>query len=178
MPGLPFGAWSLPGPARYEGVAGVGYPNTTLGAVALGYSALAARFTTDPDMAVSVVRATVLAPTPTFLAEVAQGTEALRTHFGLAPLGPTPTTIGLSLIGCQVASAAPNRVVAGYEGTLSVAGGSVQGMTAEVSVSIVLVWDGADWKIDPTADLPTPPVDFPTGSGAPTPGGWHACSEG
>jgi hypothetical protein len=174
---MPFGAWSLPGPARYEGVAGVGYPNTTLGAVALGYSALVARFTTDPDMAVSVVRATVLAPTPTFLAEVAQGTEALRTHFGLAPIGPTPTTIGLSLIGCQVGSASPTRVVAGYEGTLSVAGGSVQGITAEVSVAIVVVWDGADWKIDPTADLPTPPIDFPTGSGRPTPEGWHACSE-
>ena len=42
-----------------------------------GYSALAARFTTDPDMAVSVVRATALAPTPTLLQEVAQGTEAL-----------------------------------------------------------------------------------------------------
>src|SRR5258708_18932423 len=38
-------AWSLPGPTRYEGVAAVGYPHTTLGAVALGYSALAARFT-------------------------------------------------------------------------------------------------------------------------------------
>src|SRR5580704_16437709 len=41
-------AWSLPGPSRYEGVAAVGYPHTTLGAVALGYSALAARYTTDP----------------------------------------------------------------------------------------------------------------------------------
>jgi hypothetical protein len=175
--GVPTGRWSLPGPSRYEGLAGVGYPDTTLGAVALGYSALAARFTTDPDMAVSVVRATALAPTPTFLEEVAQGTEALRTRFGLAPIGATPTTIGLSLIGCRVATASSSRVVAGYEGTLSVAGGSVQGMTAEVSVAIVLVWDGADWKIDPRSDLPTPAIEFPTSSGATTSGGWHVCSE-
>jgi hypothetical protein len=175
--GVPSGVWPLPGPSRYEGLAGVGYPKTTLGAVALGYSALAARFTTDPDMAVSVVRATALAPTPTFLEEVAQGTEALRTRFGLAPVGPTPTTIGLSLIACQVSAASPGRVVAGYEGTLSVAGGSVQGTTAEVSVAIILVWDGTDWKIDPRGDLPTPAIEFPTKAATPTPAGWHACAE-
>jgi hypothetical protein len=176
-PALPTGHWALPSPSRYEGLAGVGFLHTTLGAVALGYSALAARFTTDPDMAVSVVRATVLAPTTSFLAEVAQGTVALRTRFGLAPAGPTPTTIGLSLIGCRVASASEHRVVVGYEGALSVEGGTVQGTTAQVSVAIALVWDGADWKIDPTTDLPTPPIEFPTKSAAATPGGWHVCSE-
>jgi len=175
--GLPSGVWQLPGPSRYEGLAGVGFPDTTLGAVGLGFSALAARFTTDPDMAVSVVRATVLAPTATFLDEVALGTESLRTRFGLAPSGPTPATIALSLIGCRVASASLDRVVAGYEGTLSIAGGSVQGTTAEVSVAIVLVWSGADWKIDPRGDLPTPSIEFPTHSGSATAGGWHACSE-
>jgi hypothetical protein len=175
--GLPPGVWQLPGPSSYEGLAGVGFPDTTLGAVALGYSALAARFTTDPDMAVSVVRATALAPTATFLEEVALGTEGLRTKFGLAPLGPTPTTIALSLIGCRVASASAVRVVAGYEGTLSIAGGSVQATTAEVSVAIVLVWSGTDWKIDPRGDLPTPSIEFPTRSGSATAGGWHACSE-
>jgi hypothetical protein len=175
--GLPAGAWRLPPPSRYDGLAGVGYPKTMWGAVALGYSALAARFTANPDMAVSVVRATALSPTPTFLEEVAQGTESLRTRFGLAPTGPTPTTIGLSLIGCRVASSSPSRVVAGYEGTLSVEGGSVQGATAEVSVAIVLVWDGTDWKIDPSSDLPTPPIAFPTTANGPTPGGWHVCSE-
>ena len=158
-------------------MAGVGFVHSTSGALALGYSALAARFTTDPDMAVSVVRATALAPTPTFLEEVAQGTQALRVRFGLAPAGPTPTTIGLSLIGCRVASASPTRVVVGYEGTLSAEGGSVQGTTAEVSVAIALVWDGADWKIDPSTDLPTPPIAFPTKASAPTAGGWHVCSE-
>jgi hypothetical protein len=158
-------------------VAGVGYSRTTLGAVGLGYSALAARFTTDPDIAVSVVRATVMSPTPTFLQAVAQGTQALRTRFGLAPMGPTPTTIGLSLIGCRVASASGSRVVVGYEGTLSVEGGSVQGTTADVSVAIILEWDGGDWKIDPTADLPTPTIDFPTSSDATTPEGWHVCTE-
>jgi hypothetical protein len=174
---LPSGQWALPAPSRYEGLAAVGFLHTTLGAVALGYSALAARFTTDPDMAVSVVRATALAPTPSFLAEVAQGTVALRTRFGLAPAGPTPTTIGLSLIGCRVASASEHRVVVGYEGALSVEGGAVQGTTAQVSVAIALVWDGADWKIDPTTDLPTPPIEYPTKSAAATPGGWHVCSE-
>ena len=174
---LPSRAWALPGPSRYEGLAGVGFPNTTLGAVALGYSALAARFTTNPDMAVSVVRATALAPTPTFLEEVAQGTQALRTRFGLAPTGPTPTTIGLSLIGCRVDAASSSRVVAGYEGTLSVEGGSVQGTTAEISVAIELVWDGTDWKIDPSRDLPTPPIEFPTHTATDAPGGWHVCSE-
>jgi hypothetical protein len=155
-------------------VAGVGYPQTTLGAVALGYAALAARYTTDPDMAVSVVRATALAPTPALLEAVALGTETLRTHFGLAPTGPTPTTIGLSLVACQVSSVSASRVVAGYEGTLTVAGGQVQGTTAEVSVAVVLAWDGSDWKIDPAADLPAPSILFPSGSAA---GGWHACAE-
>jgi hypothetical protein len=82
----------------------------------------------------------------------------------------------LSLIGCRVASASVSRVVAGYEGTLSVEGGAVEGTTAEVSVAIVLAWDGSDWKIDPTADLPTPPIEFPSGPG-PTAQGWHACAE-
>jgi len=148
-----------------------------MGAVGLGYSALATRFTTDPDLAVSVARATVLAPTASFLEAVAQGTEALRARFGLAPTGPTPTTIGLSLIGCRVASASASRVVAGYEGTLSVEGGAVEGTTAEVSAAIVLAWDGSDWKIDPTADLPTPPIEFPGGPGSATAQGWHACAE-
>jgi hypothetical protein len=170
-------AWSLPGPSRYEGVAAVGYPHTTLGAVALGYSALAARFTTDPDIAVSVVRATVMAPTTTLLEAVAQGTEALRSRFGMAPTGPTPATIGLSLVACQVSSSSLLRVVAGYEGTLSVEGGSIQGATAEVSAAIVIVWDGHDWKIDPTADLPTPAIEFPGSGGATTAGGWHVCAE-
>lgn len=169
--------WSLPAPTRYEGVAAVGYPHTTLGAVALGYSALAARYTTDPDLAVSVVRATVLTPTTMLLQAVAQGTVALRTRFGLSPTGPTPTTIGLSLIACQVTSESPSRVVAGYEGTLSIEGGSAQGTTAEVSAAIVLAWDGSDWKIDPTADLPTPPIDFPTDTRTATLGGWHVCAE-
>jgi hypothetical protein len=169
--------WSLPGPTRYEGVAAVGYPQTTLGALALGYSALAARFTTDPDLAVSVVRATALTPTTSLLQAVAQGTVALRTRFGLTPTGPTPTTIGLSLIACQLTSVSPIRVVAGYEGTLSVEGGSAQGSTAEVSASIVLAWDGSDWKIDPTADLPTPPIEFPTSTQTATAGGWHVCAQ-
>jgi hypothetical protein len=173
----PADGWVLPGPSRYQGVAGVGFPDTTMGALALGYSALVARYTTDPDMAVSVVRATTLGTTPTLLAQVAHGTEALRTHFGLAPTGPTPTTIGLSLIACRLASASPSRVVAGYEGTLTVEGGSVAGTTAEVSVAIVLAWNGTDWKIDPTADLPTPDIAFPSGGSGPLPGGWHVCSE-
>jgi hypothetical protein len=46
-----------------------------------------------------------------------------------------------------------------------------------VSVAIVLEWDGSDWKIDPTANLPTPPIDFPTSSDATTPEGWHVCAE-
>jgi hypothetical protein len=174
---LPAGTWSLPGPGRYEGVAGVGYPQTTLGAVALGYSALAARFTADPDLAVSVARATVLAPTQTFLQAVAQGTEGLRTRFGLTPTGPSATTIALSLIGCRVGSVSESRVVAGYEGTLSVEGGAVQATTADVSVAISLAWDGSDWKIDPTVDLPTPPIEFPANVSSATRQGWHACDE-
>jgi hypothetical protein len=174
---LPSGAWSLPGPSRYLGVAGVGYPQTTLGAVGLGYSALAGRFTADPDVAVSVARATVLGPTPDLLQAVAQGTETLRTRFGLAPTGPTPTTIALSLIGCRVTLASNSRVVAGYEGTLSVEGGAVQGTTAEVSAAIELDWNGSDWKIDPLADLPSPPIDFPTSLNSASPQGWHSCAE-
>jgi hypothetical protein len=169
--------WSLPGPSRYAGVAGVGYPQTTSGALGLGYAALASRYTTDPDVAVSVVRATALAPTVSLLQAVAQGTEAMRARFGLTPTGPTPTTIGLSLIACRVSSATPTRVVAGYEGTLSVEGGSVQGTTAEVSAAIVLAWDGSDWKIDPIADLPSPPIEFPTSAASATAGGWHVCAE-
>ena len=30
---LPLGSWTLPSPKRYEGVVGVGFPHTTLGAV-------------------------------------------------------------------------------------------------------------------------------------------------
>jgi hypothetical protein len=176
-PALPAGAWSLPSPSRYEGVAGVGYPQTTMGALGLGYSALATRFTADPDLAVSVARATVLAPTTAFLSAVAQGTEALRARFGMAPTGPTPTTIGLSLVGCRVTGASTSRVVAGYEGTLSVEGGGVQGTTADVSAAIALAWDGSDWKIDPTADLPAPPIEFPENLASATPQGWHACAE-
>jgi hypothetical protein len=53
----------------------------------------------------------------------------------------------------------------------------VQGTTAEISVAIELVWDGTDWKIDPSRDLPTPPIEFPTHSAPDAPGGWHVCSE-
>jgi hypothetical protein len=158
-------------------VAAVGYPHTPLGAVALGYSALVSRYTTDPDVAASVVRATVLAPSAGLLAAVARGTEALRSRFGLSPTGPTPATLGLSVVACRVTSMSPSRVVAAYEGTLTVDGGGGQSATADMSVGLALVWDGADWKIDPGADLPSPPVEFPTGPAPVTAGGWHACAE-
>jgi hypothetical protein len=176
-PALPAGTWPLPAPARYDGVAAVGYPHSTLGAVALGYSALAARYTADPDVAVSVVRATALGPSATLLQAVARGTQQLRAHFGITPTGPTPTTIGLTLVACRVLSASPEEVVAGYEGTLAVSGGSVPGITAEISAAIALAWDGSDWKIEPGSDLPPPAVEFPAGPGGTTPGGWHACAE-
>lgn len=168
--------WSLPRPAFYVGVVGIGFPPTTFGALALGYESSVARITTDPDLAVSVVRATGLETTPSVLQEVEEGIESLRSHFGLPPTGPTAATISLTLVGCRVQSARGTRVVASYEGTLVVEGPGIQGASVNYAETIPLIWVGTDWKTDLTANLPRPQIAFP-GTPRGDAEGWHGCGE-
>ncbi|MDA8046717.1 MAG: hypothetical protein M0Z30_15990 [Actinomycetota bacterium] len=171
-------AWRLPAPARYQGVVGVSFPRTTLGALAMGYQEAAAQLQVDPSIAASVVEAVALHPTPALGAQVAQGIEALRAHYGITPNGPTADTISLSIEACRAQSVSPGRVVAGYEGVLVVQGPSIQGTTANYSFAVPAVWAGSDWKLDVSgASLPQPPIAFPGTPGAST-DGWHPCSEG
>lgn len=170
--------WRLPAPAHYQGVVGVGFPHTTLGALAMGYQESAAQLQVNPSIAASVVEAVALHPTPALGAQVAQGIEALRAHYGITPNGPTADTISLSVEACRTQSVAPDRVVAGYEGVLVVQGPSIQGTTADYSFAVPTVWSGSDWKLDTSgASLPQPPIAFPGTPGA-TADGWHPCSEG
>jgi hypothetical protein len=176
--GVVLPAWRLPAPARYQGVVGVGFPHTTLGAVAMGYQEAAAQLQVDPSIAASVVEAVALHPTPALGAQVAQGIEALRAHYGITPNGPTPDTLSLSIEACRAQPVAANRVVVGYEGVLVVQGPSIQGTTADYSFAVPAVWSGSDWKLDASgASLPQPPIAFPGTPGA-TADGWHPCSEG
>lgn len=171
-------AWRLPAPARYQGVVGVGFPHTTLGAVGMGYQEAAAQLQVDPSIAASVVEAVASHPAPALGARVAQGIEALRAHYGITPNGPTADTISLSIEACRTQSVAPDRVVVGYEGVLVVQGPSIQGTTADYSFAVPLLWSGSDWKLDASgASLPQPPIAFPGAPGA-TADGWHPCSEG
>ncbi len=175
---LPLGSWNLPAPKRYEGVVGVGFPHTTLGAVAMGFNELSAEQQVNPSIAASVVEDVALDPTPKLGRQVAQGIEQLRARFGIPPTGPTPDTISVSLEACRVQQVAPDRVVAGYEGVLVVQGPSIQGVTQDFAAALPMVWNGSDWKVDVAgADLPTPPVAFPGAPGSAA-DGWHPCSEG
>jgi len=173
---LPLGSWNLPAPKRYEGVVGVGFPHTTLGAVAMGFNALSALVNLDPDIAVSVVRDTALDPTPAQLAEEAQVVEQFRAQYGLPPTGPTSATASLSLEACRVQSVSPDRVVAGYEGTFVLLGPSIQGFTANWAKTIALVWTGSDWRVDPNSLEAPPPFALPGTPGAAA-DGWHPCWE-
>jgi hypothetical protein len=171
-------AWRLPAPARYQGVVGVGFPHTTLGALAMGYQEAAAQLQVDPSIAASVVEAVALHPTPALGAQVAQGIKALRAHYGIPPDGPTADTISLSIEACRTQSVSPDRVVAGYEGVLVVQGPAIQGTTADYSFAVPAEWSGSDWKLDTSgATLAQPPIAFP-GTPAAIADGWHPCSEG
>lgn len=176
--GLALSTWRLPAPARYHGVVGVGFPHTTLGAVAMVYQEAAAQLQVDPSIAASVVEAVALDPSPALGARVAQGIEALRARYGITPTGPTPDTISLSIEACRADQVSADRVVAAYEGVLVVQGPSIQGATADYSFAVPAVWSGSDWKLDASAaSLPQPPIAFPGTPGA-NPDGWHPCSEG
>ena len=175
---LPLGSWTLPSPKRYEGVVGVGFPHTTLGAVAMGFNEMSAQTQVNPSIAASAVEDVALNPTPALGQQVAQGIERLRARYGISPTGPTPDTISLSLEACRVQQVAPDRVVAGYEGVLVVQGPSIQGITANISAALPMVWNGSDWKVDTAgASLPQPPIAFPGAPGA-SADGWHPCAEG
>ena len=175
---LPLGSWSLPAPKRYEGVVGVGFPHTTLGAVAMGFNEMSAQLQVNPSIAASVVEDVALDPSSKLGSQVAQGIQQLRARFGIPPTGPTPDTISLSLEACRLQQVAPDRVVAGYEGVLVVQGPSIQGVTQDYSAALPMVWNGSDWKVDVAgASLPTPPVAFPGAPGSAA-DGWHPCSEG
>lgn len=174
---LPLGSWNLPAPKRYEGVVGVGFPYTTLGAVAMGFNEITAELQVNPSIAATVVRDVALNPTPSVGRQAAQGIQQLRAHYGIPPNGPTPDTISLSLEACRVQQVAPDRVVAGYEGTLVVQGPSIQGVTANFGIAFPMVWTKSDWSVDFSTTLPRPPVAFPGAPGA-TADGWHPCSEG
>lgn len=173
---VPPGAWALPSPARVVGTVGVGYPDTLLGALAMGFNSLSAQVNVDPDIAASVVRATYLSPTPAQIQEAAQVVEEARSNYGLSPTGPTSATIDLSLEACKVESASADRVVAGFEGTLVVEGPSLQGTTSDFSKAVTLAWTGTDWRIDPNAAVAQPTIAFPSSAQA-TGEGWHPCSE-
>jgi hypothetical protein len=82
----------------------------------------------------------------------------------------------LSIEACRVESAEPNRVIAGFEGTLVVEGPEIQGVTSDFSKAITLVWNGSDWRIDPNSPDGQPPIAFP-GDPQSVADGWHACSE-
>jgi hypothetical protein len=171
------GAWALPSPSRYEGTAGVGYPHSTLGALAAGYGSLASQVNIDPDIAASVVRNTYLDPTTSEVEEAAQVVSEARVEYGIPPDGPTSATIALSLEACRIQAVTPDRVVAGYEGTLVVEGTANQGVTTNFAKAIAMVWNGTDWRVDPNAPEEQPPVAFPGSPGAAA-DGWHICSEG
>lgn len=173
---VPPGAWALPSPARVVGTAGVGYPHTVFGAVAMGFNSLSAQVNVDPDIASSVVRSTYLSPTPAQVEEAAQVVEQARSSYGLSPTGPTAATIDLSLEACSVESVATNRVVAGFEGTLVVEGPSIPGTTSGFSKALTLIWTGTDWRVDPSAPVAQPAVAFP-GTAQAAGEGWHPCSE-
>lgn len=175
--GVPTGGWNLPRPTRYQGVVGQGFPHSTLGAVALGYSEATAQVQVSPTTAEAAVEETALHPSDGLGQQVAQGVQAMRAHYGIAPNGPTSDTISLSLDACRVQQVAPDRVVAGYEGILVVQGPTVRTMTANYSFAVPLVWSGHDWKIDSAgASLPQPPIAFP-GTPRSVSDGWHPCSE-
>lgn len=173
---VPQGAWALPSPTHFDGTAGVGFPHSTLGAVAMGYSSLSAQVSVNPDIAASVVRATYMSPSPAQVQEAAQVVENARSNYGLPPTGPTAATIDLSLEACKVESSSANQVVAGFEGTLVVEGPSIQGTTSNFAKALTLAWDGTDWRIDPNASVPQPTIAFP-GSPQAAGDGWHPCSE-
>ena len=173
---LPLGSWTLPSPKRYEGVVGVGFPHTTLGAVAMGYQAVSALVTVNPNISASVVRDVFLDPTTAEVAAAAQEVRQARAKYGLPPTGPTSGTISLSLEACRVQQVAPDRVVAGYEGTLVVQGPSIQGVTANWSEAVALVWTGSDWRVDWRSPQQKPPIAFPGAAGSAA-DGWHPCSE-
>lgn len=173
---VPQGAWALPSPTSFDGAAGVGFPHTTLGAVAMGYSSLSAQVNVNPDIAASVVRATYMSPSPAQVQEAAQVVENARSSYGLPPTGPTAATIDLSLEACKVESSTANRVVVGFEGTLVAEGPSIQGTTSDFAKALTLTWDGSDWRIDPNASIPQPTIAFP-GSPQAAGDGWHPCSE-
>jgi len=173
---LPLGPWNLPAPKRYEGVVGVGFPHSALGAVAMGFQAMSALVNVNPNISASVVRDVYLDPSSAEIATAAQEVQQARAQYGLPPTGPTSGTISLSLEACRVENTAPDRVVVGYEGTLVVQGPSIQGVTANWSKAIALVWTGSDWRVDGNSPEQQPPVAFPGTAGSRS-HGWHPCSE-
>jgi hypothetical protein len=168
--------WNLPSPDHYAGTVGVGFPHTTLGAVALGYGVLTAEVNINPDISASVVRTTALNPSPAKLLQAAEVTKQARVRFGLPPSGPTSATFALSLEACRVDQEMPNRVVASYEGTLVITGPTIEGQTFNFSKTIALVSDGTDWRVDLNSANVQPPIAFPGAPGS-AEQGWHVCAE-
>jgi hypothetical protein len=169
-------AWRLPAPTHYAGTVGVGFPHTTMGAVGLGYGVLTAEVNINPDISASVVRATALNPSEPKLRQAAEITKQARAQFGLPPNGPTSATFALSIEACRVQQEAPDRVVAGYEGTLIVEGPGIEGQTLNFSKAIALVSDGTDWRVDLNSANSQPPIAFPGAPGS-AEQGWHVCAE-
>jgi hypothetical protein len=168
--------WNLPSPDHYAGTVGVGFPHTTMGAVALGYGVLTAEVNINPDISASVVRATALNPSPAKLLQAAEVTKQARVRFGLPPSGPTSATFALSLEACRVEQEMPDRVVASYEGTIVITGPTIEGQTFNFSKTIALVSDGTDWRVDLNSANVQPPIAFPGAPGS-AEQGWHVCAE-
>jgi hypothetical protein len=168
--------WNLPSPDHYAGTVGVGFPHTTMGAVALGYGVLTAEVNIYPDISASVVRATALNPSPAKLMQAAEVTKQARARIGVPPSGPTSATFALSLEACRVEQEMPNRVVASYEGTLVITGPTIEGQTFNFSKTIALVSDGTDWRVDLNSANVPPPIAFPGAPGS-AEQGWHVCAE-
>ncbi|MFC0080949.1 hypothetical protein ACFFRE_02095 [Aciditerrimonas ferrireducens] len=178
---VPAGSWNLPAPTKTEGIVGLGYPDSVLGAVALGFNFLSAGEQVNPSLAASVVQDAGYDPTPAEEQHVYQTIEATRAHYGIPPTGPTPDTIDLSLVACKVISvsplapAAPQKVLAGYEGVLVVEGPGIEGGSYDIALEEEMVWTGSDWRVVWTP-LPSLPVRFPGQPGA-TAAGWHPCGQ-
>ena len=174
--GVELSYWDLPRPARFRGVVGVGYPHTRMGAVSMGFGALTAEIQVDPDIAASVLTAVALKPSAALGAQAAAGIRSLRSRYGIAADGPTSDTIGLSVIGCRLSSSSADKVEAGYEALLNVEGPGIENQSTDWSGALAMVWNGHDWRVDTTANLPNPPIAFP-GSPGSAAEGWHPCGQ-
>lgn len=174
---LPAGAWQLPAGTRTEGVVRVGYPQTALGAVAMAYNTAVASTTFEPGVLAAVQQATALHPSSDIQAVAARETTSNRAAFGLPTTGPSNATASTAITGCKVLSAAPTKVVVLVEAQIVEVDPAHSERVVPVVAPSVVVWDGADWKIDGAASesvaKPTGTPPGPTGVSADE---WHTCS--